>query len=179
MPVSNTIQEFRENVLKKGGPQISAFYEVTLTSGDSRSISCYPASIVFPGRMFTFYDHDIWGPVRKIPYKRGYTQCHMTFIVYQDWAERTFLERWMNLIVVTPEYTINPPQPNTDWVNYIGAIGQINIKTLKSDKSTHTKEIVLKEAFPAAISQMTFSSDGSGYATFTSTFQFNSYDYYP
>ena len=103
----------------------------------------------------------------------------MTFIVYQDWAERTFLERWMNLIVVTPEYTINPPQPNTDWVNYIGAIGQINIKTLKSDKSTHTKEIVLKEAFPAAISQMTFSSDGSGYATFTSTFQFNSYDYYP
>ena len=31
MPISNTIVEFREAVLKKGGPQIASKYRVTLT----------------------------------------------------------------------------------------------------------------------------------------------------
>jgi hypothetical protein len=67
---------------------------VTMVHGDS--IICYPLSIITPGRQFVYYNHDIWGPTRKIPYKRTYTQCNMSFIIHNDWAERIFLETWAN-----------------------------------------------------------------------------------
>jgi len=70
-----------------------------LLLGAGGAIDCYPISVVLPGRIFSLYEHDIWGPVRKIPYKRGYTQCNMTFLIYQDWRERKFIERWMNEVV--------------------------------------------------------------------------------
>jgi hypothetical protein len=97
--VSNTITQFREDVKSRGGPQIAGMYEVTLFQNTKTPITCYPLSVVLPGRMFLTYDHDIWGTVRKVPYKRAYTQCNMTFVVYQDWAERTYIESWMNTII--------------------------------------------------------------------------------
>ena len=100
MPVSNTVTQFRTDVLAKGGPQISSKYRVTLYHTDLGEIRCYPQSVIIPGRLFSFYDQDLWGPTRKIPLKRAYTQCNMTFIVYQDWAERKYLENWMNRIIV-------------------------------------------------------------------------------
>ena len=99
MPVSDTINQFRQDVLGKGGPQISAFYRVTMVGPNGDSLLCYPMSVIIPGRQFVYYEHDLWGTNRKIPYKRGYTQCHMTLIAYQDWQERTFIERWMNTII--------------------------------------------------------------------------------
>lgn len=103
MPISNTIQQFRQDVLQKGGPQIASKYKVNMFFNGS-SIDCYPLSVVLPGRNFSLYEQDLYGPVRKVPYKRGYTQCNITFLVYQDWQERKFLENWMNLIV----YNIKP-----------------------------------------------------------------------
>ena len=101
MPVSNTVTQFRQDVLKKGGPQIASKYRVNFfrSTGSESIIECYPLSVVLPGRIFSLYEHDIWGPVRKIPYKRGYTQCNVTFLIYQDWRERRFIESWMNNIV--------------------------------------------------------------------------------
>ena len=99
MPVSNTVTQFRTDVIAKGGPQISSKYQVSLYSSLGE-IRCYPQSVIIPGRLFSFYDQDLWGPTRKIPLKRAYTQCNMTFIVYQDWAERKYLENWMNKIIV-------------------------------------------------------------------------------
>ena len=100
MPVSNTVTQFRDDVIAKGGPQISSKYRVILFNSDLGEIRCYPQSVIIPGRLFSFYDQDLWGPTRKIPLKRAYTQCNMTFIVYQDWAERKYLENWMNKIIV-------------------------------------------------------------------------------
>ena len=100
MPVSNTVTQFRTDVIAKGGPQISSKYRVSLYHSALGVIRCYPQSVIIPGRLFSFYDQDLWGPTRKIPLKRAYTQCNMTFIVYQDWAERKYLENWMNKIIV-------------------------------------------------------------------------------
>lgn len=96
--ISNTIKQFRQDVLERGGPQIASMYKVELLHHDD-VMTCYPLSVVIPGRQFVYYEHDLWGTVRKVPYKRGYTQCHMQFIAYQDWAERSFIEKWMNTIV--------------------------------------------------------------------------------
>jgi hypothetical protein len=215
--ISNTIKQFRQDVIDRGGPQISGMYKVEmLHNGDN--LTCYPLSIVIPGRQFVYYEHDLWGPNRKIPYKRGYTQCHMTFIVYQDWAERSFIEKWMNTIVRhkqatgvsdsiqqatnpaidTDEITAMESLANTfingslmgdaqfnlseydDFIDYTNGFGRMNIHCLNSqDKSVSNLIITLKEVFPAAISQMSMASDGSGYPTFNVTFQFNDYIYLP
>jgi hypothetical protein len=103
MPISNTITEFRANVLKKGGPQLASFYKMVMSAGDN-SITVYPLSVVLPGRSFSFFEHDIWGPVRRVPYKRLYTTCNVTFIIYQDWSEKVFIENWMNKVVVSNPY---------------------------------------------------------------------------
>lgn len=184
--VSTTIQEFRQDVLTRGGPQISGMYEVLFNAPYSDPIITYPLSVILPGRMFTFYDHDIWGPSRKVPYKRGYTQCHMSFIVYQDWEERTYMEKWMNTVLLhrpsNRAITASPNLPGgattyTDFVNYLNGSGTINIQCLNTNKVKINKNIVLYESYPAAISQTTLASDGSGYPTYTVTFQFNNYEY--
>ena len=216
--ISKTIQEFRENVTSRGGPQISSMYQVILSHPGQEPIVCYPLSIVIPGRQFMFYEHDLWGTVRKIPFKRGYTQCHMSFIVYQDWAERTYIETWMNSIikntqsdagvngsnslgVAVPTVGLNEVQQAAainkslssggplskdasfssayeDYVDYSSGIGAISISFLNSqNKDSANRQLILKEVFPAAISQMSMASDGTAYPTFNTTFQFNTYLY--
>lgn len=216
--VSSTIQEFRSDVMSRGGPQIASMYEVTLNHVSQQPLVCYPLSVVIPGRQFIFFEHDMWGPIRRIPYKRGYTQCHMSFIVYQDWQERTYLERWMNTIIKNTQTAANgltvgrlnpsdkgsvltPSETQTentvknnidsspiskdayfgiyeDAINYTSGYGSVQIKFVNSqDKDNLNRAIVLNEAFPAAISQMSMASDGTGYPTFNVTFQFNNYIY--
>jgi hypothetical protein len=219
--VSETITQFREDVLSRGGPQISGMYEVVLAQGNGTPIVCYPMNVVLPGRLFITYDHDIWGTIRKVPYKRGYTQCSMSFIVYQDWAERTYIESWMNTIIRNDSRTVEqqialdtqqnstsePTVPqltgqqfNTitqslssggvqdknanfgnskfnDYVDYYGGIGTVVINCLNSQTKQPNRTVVLREAYPATISPLTLASDGSGYPTFTVSFQYKDYIY--
>lgn len=245
--ISKTVQEFRQNALKRGGPQIASFYEVVFSS-PAGTITCYPLTIIIPGRQYVYYEHDLWGPSRKIPYKRGYTQCHMSFIVYQDWAERSYIETWMNTVIKHQNVSgvgFSPSESNSqnfiedstnlasvenwvdrnldsvsgafdgvvdgvvdaasgvagsvgdvrnlfggkedaafnlsayeDYVNYNSGVGKVIIRCINSqDKSKNNLEITLNEAYPAAISQMSIASDGSGYPTFNATFQFKDYVY--
>lgn len=215
--ISNTIQQFRQDVLARGGPQIAGMYRVMLYAPGIGSLVCYPLSIVIPGRQFVYYEHDLWGPNRKIPYKRGYTQCHMSFVVYQDWAERVYIESWMNSIIKhknssgissnSDKSSFSKTDPPTDpgvaavidsvsenfvngalfgkesyelgsyddFIQYSQYAGEVDIDCLNSTKTKPTGKIHLKEAFPAAISQMSVGSDGSSYPTFNVTFQFNDY----
>jgi hypothetical protein len=214
--ISQTIQEFRQDVLGRGGPQIASMYEVTLAHNLQEPVVCYPLNVIVPGRQFVYYDHDLWGPNRKVPYKRGYTQCHMSFIVYQDWAERTYIETWMNSIIRNDNSTgssfsateVRSGAPiiasetqaasayarsiagggaiskdaifgfnYQDYIDYSNGIGSVLIKCLNSQTKEMNAAIYLKEAFPAAISQMSIAADGSAYPTFNVTFQFNDYHY--
>lgn len=214
--ISQTVQQFRQDVLSRGGPQISSMYEVTLAHIAQEPIVCYPLSVIIPGRQFVYYDHDLWGPNRKVPYKRGYTQCHMSFVVYQDWAERAYIETWMNTIInnsnipgvnfdansvttsaATRNFTGNPAQffsdalatggpiqsdanfgfNYQDYIDYVNGYGTVLIKCLNSQTKESNVTFMLKEAFPAAISQMSMGSDGTSYPTFNVTFQFNDYHY--
>jgi hypothetical protein len=218
--ISQTVQQFRQDVLGRGGPQISSMYEVTLAHIAQEPIVCYPLNVILPGRQFVYYEHDLWGPVRKIPYKRGYTQCHMSFVVYQDWAERTYIESWMNSIILNDNvpgvnFDANSvtARPQTfvadavreqeaqdafnnalatggpassdanfgfnyqDYIDYTNGFGTVLINCLNSQTKEPNVTIMLKEAFPAAISQMSMASDGTSYPTFNVTFQFNDYHY--
>ena len=59
----------------------------------------YPTSLVLPGRSFSFFEHDMWGPTRRVPYKRVYTQFNASFIIFQNWKEKNEFEAWMDLMI--------------------------------------------------------------------------------
>jgi hypothetical protein len=98
--INTTLNEFRQEISTRG-LQIASLYEVTLShTASGQPLVCYPMSVVVPGREFVYYNHDVWGPTRKIPYKRQYTQSTMSFIIHDDWAERLYLERWANSVIL-------------------------------------------------------------------------------
>jgi hypothetical protein len=84
--INTTLNEFRQEISTRG-LQIASLYEVTLSHTAS-------------GQPLVCYNHDVWGPTRKIPYKRQYTQSTMSFIIHDDWAERLYLERWANSVIL-------------------------------------------------------------------------------
>ena len=141
MPVSNSIQNFRQNVIKRGGgPQYASKYVATMVWPGGSQVY-YPLSVVLPGRNYAFFEHDIWGTVRKVPYKRGYTQCNMTFIIYQDWGERNFIERWMNAVVLNKNGVVGTE-------GFIpGAQGGINVPSSTSQNALNqiTRDIRSRE----------------------------------
>lgn len=186
--VSNTIQQFRSSVIGRKGPQIAGMYEVLMTTGYGETIYCYPQEVSTPGRTFKFYDSDIWGPVRKVPIKRIYSNCTMKFIIYQDWKERQFLETWMNNMVKNNDGSIasNKTSGYNDYLSYQNS-GQVIINFLNSNNSYDSQSgsggrksnacVLLKEAYPASLSQITTGADGSSYPSFTVTIEYNTYVY--
>lgn len=131
--INKTINEFREEISTRG-LQIASLYEVTLFhTASGEPLICYPLSVVVPGREFVYYNHDLWGPTRKIPYKRQYTQSTMSFIIHNDWAERLYLERWANSVILNSgaspsgsalainfdSDTESPPPPPQDIANSV------------------------------------------------------------
>lgn len=186
--VSNTVQEFRSSVIGRKGPQIAGMYEVLMTTGYGETIYCYPQEVSTPGRTFKFYDNDIWGPVRKVPIKRIYSNCTMKFIIYQDWKERQFLETWMNNMIKNNDGSIasNKTAGYNDYLSYQNS-GQVIINFLNSNNSYVPESqsggrkinacVLLKEAYPASLSQITTGADGSSYPSFTVTIEYNTYVY--
>lgn len=104
MAIHNTIKDFRQGVVTQGGFQFTSLYRLSIDCIGARAISTiYPTALVLPGRSFSFFEHDIWGPVRRVPYKRVYTQFNATFIIFQDWKEKNEFEAWMDAII-PPSY---------------------------------------------------------------------------
>jgi hypothetical protein len=180
--IAKTLNEFRQTVVQRKGPQIAGKYEVVMVTGYGESISCYPLNVVLPGRTYKFYEHDIWGPNRKIPIKRVYSDCSMTFIIYQDWGERSFLEKWMNHVIKNQDNTSvgSTNQSDNQYNDYLKYenVGTIQVRFLASDDHNITNtSVVLKEAYPSSLSQITVGADGSSYPTFNVTFEYNTYEY--
>lgn len=93
------VSDFRQSVNSRGGIQQPNRYKVIMVDNRRSSILCYPESITLPQRSFNTVPFSPWGPIVQIPTRREYGECAMSFIIYQDWAERKFLERWMDTII--------------------------------------------------------------------------------
>ena len=100
MAINNTITEFRQGVVRQNGFQFTSLYKMHIECKIASAISnIYPTSLVLPGRSFSFFEHDMWGPTRRVPYKRVYTQFNASFIIFQDWKEKNEFEAWMDLMI--------------------------------------------------------------------------------
>lgn len=95
---ARTITEFRQAVASRKIQQPNK-YKVMIQDGGLNPMVCYPESVTLPQRSFNTAPYTPWGPVLQLPVRREYGECAMSFIIYQDWAERRYFERWMDSII--------------------------------------------------------------------------------
>lgn len=201
---AKSVTQFRESVLSRGGVQQPNRYRVIMVDNTNRSIVCYPESVTLPQRSFNTVPYTPWGPVMQIPVRREYGECAMSFIIYEDWAERRFMENWMNAII-PPTASSSPSEVGvgygerlygpalsgldnrreavseqySDYTNsYNKSYGTILIGTQPSktqSQGDYTSVMRLNEAYPLTITPTSLSSEATGYATYVAIFAFKDY----
>lgn len=201
---SKSIGEFRQAVISRGGVQQPNRYRVLMVDNANTTIVCYPESVTLPQRTFNTVPYTPWGPVMQIPTRREYGECAMSFIIFEDWGERRFLERWMDSII-PPHSSAQPsaagvniaqrlfgPKPGglfssrevdsqkySDYSNsYNNSYGTIFIATQpakEQNTDSYTSTIRLNEAYPLTITPTSLSSEATGYSTFVAIFAFKDY----
>jgi hypothetical protein len=123
---ATSITQFRNAILARKGIQQPGKYVVQMIDGGFNTLSCYPESVTLPQRSFSTAPYSPWGPILQLPVRREYGECAMSFIIYQDWAERRFLENWMDKII-PPKSTEDADPVGVSALERIGgpAIGNI------------------------------------------------------
>jgi len=204
---AKTISEFRRKVNDNKGLQQVSKYMVTFVDPLGEAMDCYPESVTLPQRSFVQVPFSYWGPAEQIPIRREYGECAMTFIIYQDWLERKYFERWMDLVI--PPYaseessgegisflqTIFPvsnpfsteisANQYSDYSNTIEKqLGNIVVYALNADHSpsqggwSSNAVVHMTEAYPVSITPTSLSSEATGFGTFVVVFAFKRYGFF-
>tara|TARA_R100001443_G_scaffold99307_1_gene106416 strand:- start:119 stop:655 length:537 start_codon:yes stop_codon:yes gene_type:complete len=144
MAGESSIENFKNTFLKKGIARPTR-YRVELTTSAGVELNFQPETVTLPSRSFVQIDDDLYGPVRKVPVARQYTDTVvLSFPVSDDQTERTFFEAWMDEIVF--EDNNFSRYSNGDKEVY----GTMTIETLSmSDKSS--SKYVFEEVYPSSI----------------------------
>lgn len=178
---SGSITNFRNNVLDRGGVQISSRYMVEFYTPYGNFVT-YPNEVNIPQRAFVTFDAgqplSMWGSKRHIPIQNEYDELTMSFVVYQDWAEKKFFESWMDNIVNTGK----PGQQYYEYSNlYYKYIGKIYISTFgantqpASGGKNFTSKVLVDEAYPLSLLPISMAADGTGYTTFVLNIAYRKY----
>jgi len=164
------INTFKQTFLKKGIAKPTR-YQVDLT-GPGISIRFQPETITLPSRGIATVTEQYYGPPREVPVGLLYqSSVVLTFPVSDDQNERTFFEKWMDMLVNPASQLANPYKIGTQMH------GSMVIKTLtSSDKisSTYTfKEVYPKEIMPTNLGQNMMND----YTRLTVSMEYRSYTY--
>jgi hypothetical protein len=190
---ADTKPEFKKKILSfNGGLQQISRYKVSFICPVG-IMNCYPENVALPARSFQTVQYAPWGPDFNIPVKREYGECAMSFIIMQDWAERTYMEMWMDRVVATygggrVGGVGDATAVETNAAGEVGAdlytdytydisnyIGTIQIQCLKSDNKQPTSNIIMRNAYPLSITPTTLDSNVTGYGTFVTIFTYRDY----
>ena len=82
----------RTSILQQGIQQTNRY-----VFKESNSDPEYPYSVVLPGYGYDLIDHSIWSIIRKIPFRKTYTELQVTFIVGSDNYSR-YINKWQSAI---------------------------------------------------------------------------------
>ena len=200
---ANTITNFRQRVLDNKGIQQVSRYKCTFVDPSLQPIFCYPESVTLPQRSFVQVPFSYWGPTEQIPIRREYGECAMTFIIYQDWYERRYFERWMDMVIpvtATEQSSVNGigilqalvPLFTNPFSSEVSAnqysdysntrdkqLGTILVSTLDaSDNRQETCAVLMQDAYPVSITPTSLSSESTGYGTFVVVFAFKQYKFF-
>lgn len=201
---STSITNFRQNVLASGGPQHAGMYRCQFSAPISDGyLEAYPFDLTTPQRTFDLAPFSNWGPESNLQVRRNYGECAMTFIILQDWHERSYMEAWMDAIMSPVSYRkqtgpglsfiqrttgiLSDPfstggSSSSNYADYSTGFtnntGTIVIDFLNSqNRNEPNKTMILYDAFPQTITPTTFSSTQDyGLTTFVAIFTFREYE---
>lgn len=202
---ASTISEFRQRVLDNYGIQQVSKYICLFIDPLGDVLETYPESVTSPQRSFVQVPFSYWGPAEQIPIRREYGECAMTFIIYQDWLERKYFERWMDSVIPTTRAEeasgsgigieqalsgISNPfnweikaSKYSDYSNTIDKqLGSIVVYPLEAGGDNTqmfaNAAFYMQDAYPVSITPTSFSSEATGYGTFVVVFAFRQYSFY-
>lgn len=158
-----TIDQFRANIVVKGGFQAQSRYYIQITPPlalGGQSIVAYPEAIQFPEKNITVITDELFTMPRRIPVSSDMGDILLSFIIYQDWKERKFFETWMDRILNHP---IGSRHPGVR--AYYSSVGAMNIVfTGNNNLPNHTYSFT--EVMPNSLSPIAFDADSFGRISF-------------
>jgi hypothetical protein len=181
--IPKTVSSLRSSIVSRGGVQHASRYLVEIVTPEDSFVT-YPIEINLPQRALATYTagqpQALWGTTRKVPLMHEFDEVTMSFVIYQDWAERNFFEKWMDFIINKGNYEDQYYEYARPYFSYVG---KIYISTLKNISNLHrpTKPIgfssmtLLDEAYPLSLMPISLSADNTGYATYVVNFAYRKY----
>ena len=160
----NPLDQFRTIVTQKGGFQSPSRYLINITPPQNsgiRSITAYPESIIFPEQTINIISDRLFTIPRALPTSGDIGDMMLTFIIYNDWAERDYFERWMDYISNHPIKADKSPGVRS----YYGSVGSMSVGFLNT-QSMIKRKYKFTEVFPNALSPISFDSSVFGVVSF-------------
>lgn len=182
--ISGSITEFRNNVVNRGGVQFANRYVVDFVTPFG-SFTTYPSEVNLPQRALATYNTglpvSLWGSKRKIPLQHEFDEITMSFVLFEDFAEKNFFDSWMDNIVTRQNYNTRLTENANIYFDYVG---KVYISTFTSSgqatslkNSSVTSKTLLDEAYPLNLLPIQLSSENTGYTNFVITIAYrNSYN---
>lgn len=198
MKFAQSMAKARASILEQGIQQTNRYF-FRRGSGPTE----YPYSVVLPGYGYDLMDHSIWSVIRKIPFRKTYTDLQVTFIVGSN-NYKSYLNEWQSMIT-SPEGSaaVNGLTKVQRFINANG-VSQSNIETNNADgkvsggggavnymdkiytnfvyfgllKETDSSDLntsfTFNEAFISQIAPVQLTSVETGYSTFQVNYKFAS-----
>ena len=162
MPLS--IDRFRNNIMKHGGPAPVNRYEVYIPRGGMNDLTFVCEQAELPGKTVLTVEDKLYGPVRKIGYGQMFIDTTMTFIcTAQGWEEKAFFDTWQNDIVDPDMY---------DASYYNDYTTDLVLRTF-TEQNRPSYGIKFKEAFPLNVGAVNIGwSQNNEYARLSVTFAY-------
>ena len=178
--IPKTVSSLRSNIVRREGVQLASRYIVEFVTPKDSFVT-YPMEVNIPQRALMTYNagqpQSLWGTNRKVPLMHEYDELTMSFVVYQDWAERNFFEQWMDFIINKGAYEDEYYEYARPYFSYVG---KIYISTLKNVSNLHRPEkpvrfssmTLLDEAYPLSLLPISLSAENTGYPTYVVNFAY-------
>ena len=161
---ANPLDKFRETIKTKGGFQSPSRYLINITppqNSGQTSILAYPESISFPEQTINIISDRLFTIPRSLPTSGDIGDMMLTFIMYNDWAERQYFEKWMDYISNHPI----APNKSPGVRSYYGSVGSMIVTFLGPNNEVRRK-YRFTEVFPNALSPILFDSSIFGMVSF-------------
>ena len=152
-----SIDDIRSQVNSQGLAKSNKYY-VTFyapsaagTTTESGKLSLYCSGISLAGRTMTTDIVKEYGQARQITYGHTYVELTTTFMCSEDLREKTFFDKWMNLIMPTPDKVTSAGAYDIEYYDkYIGGIDVM----LADDNLDSRYRIRYFEAYPKTVSPL-------------------------
>ena len=96
------ISQFKDKFLKNGLSSPTKYHVIIdgPNIGSSKDKILQPEAVTLPSKSFLTFPEELYGPPRQIPLRKSFEgNVTMTFPVSETWEERSFFEKWMDMIV--------------------------------------------------------------------------------